>query len=111
MLLNGDEVLSQLCDDSELCISIVSEMELKEYIPNDDEELSVIHRFLGELTILGLTDEITKITSALQTKYNMLLPDCLLAATAISNNCPLITADNQFKKVTELNLVFYELSV
>ncbi|MBN9298297.1 MAG: PIN domain-containing protein [Filimonas sp.] len=110
LLLNGDEVLSQLCDDSELCMSVVSEMELREYIATHTHDHAVIHHLLKELSVLGLTDELTKITTAIQAKYKMLLPDSLLAATAIAYNCPLVTSDEQFSKITELTLIYYDIT-
>ncbi|MBN8718162.1 MAG: PIN domain-containing protein [Sediminibacterium magnilacihabitans] len=37
------------------------------------------------------------------------LPDALIAATAIHNNLPLLTADTGFTRIKELNIVLIEL--
>ena len=41
-------------------------------------------------------------------KYGIKLPDAIIAATAIKNNLPLLTADKGFKRVSELNLNLLE---
>jgi tRNA(fMet)-specific endonuclease VapC len=37
--------------------------------------------------------------------YRLKLPDAIIAATAIINNAILVTADNDFKRVKELELM------
>jgi len=37
-------------------------------------------------------------------KYNIKLPDAIIAATALENDMVLITADNGFEKIKELRL-------
>jgi predicted nucleic acid-binding protein len=50
---------------------------------------------------------------AIHIKQNvkMKLPDAIVAATAIKNNLPLVTADKDFKKVANLDLVFLDISL
>lgn len=50
-------------------------------------------------------------TRAIQIKkiYNLKLPDAIVAATSLIMNQPILTADKDFKKVKDLNLVFYEV--
>ncbi len=38
----------------------------------------------------------------------MKLPDCIVAASALYLDLPIITADKDFKKIKELNLMLYE---
>ncbi|MFO0360541.1 MAG: PIN domain-containing protein [Flavobacteriales bacterium] len=45
----------------------------------------------------------------LRKKYQIKLPDALIAATAIHFQLPLITADNDFKAVEELMLMLYSV--
>jgi predicted nucleic acid-binding protein len=44
----------------------------------------------------------------LKRKYRFKLPDGIIIATAIYLDLPLITADQEFKKTEQLNLIFYE---
>jgi len=44
----------------------------------------------------------------LKRKHRLKLPDSIIIATAIYLDLPLITADQEFKKVDQLNLILYE---
>jgi len=48
---------------------------------------------------------------ALRKSGKLKLADSLIAATALVYNIPLVTADQQFKNITELNLILYENNV
>ena len=52
--------------------------------------------------------EIKKRAIQIKQKYKIKLPDAIIAATAILYNIPFITADADFKVITELNLIFIE---
>lgn len=54
--------------------------------------------------MLSITNEVKKKTIELRKKYNIKLPDAIIAATAIENDLTLITADKGFEKVEELKL-------
>jgi predicted nucleic acid-binding protein len=46
---------------------------------------------------------------SLRRNYQLKLADALIAATAIASGIPLITADKQFRTVTEINLIAYDV--
>ena len=58
----------------------------------------------GKSCSIPVTDEIKNTTILLRRKYNIKLPDAIIAATSIENDLALITADAGFKKISELNL-------
>ena len=43
-------------------------------------------------------------------QLKMKLPDAIIAATAIKNNIPLVTADKDFKKISDLELLMMDIS-
>jgi hypothetical protein len=47
-------------------------------------------------------------TIRLRKKYHTKIPDCLIIATALYLDLPLISSDSGFKKVDELFLIQYE---
>jgi predicted nucleic acid-binding protein len=49
--------------------------------------------------------DIKKCAIMVRRKYGTKLPDAIVAATAIENSVPLITADKGFSKIKELKLV------
>jgi hypothetical protein len=81
-MLGGDKTLSDFLFEKELCISIITEMELLSYKHITAKEQKVISNFLKELVVININDEIKENTIDLKKKYQMKLPDCIIAATA-----------------------------
>jgi predicted nucleic acid-binding protein len=61
--------------------------------------------FINQCTVVEMSPVIKKKTIDIRQKSRMNLPDAIVAATAISLNLPLITADRQFEKVSGLTVV------
>ena len=68
-----------------------------------DEENN-IKSLLLDCKEISLTDEIKEKTIEIRKKYKTKLPDAIVAASAIVNNLPLITADKGFNQIEELDL-------
>ena len=81
-------------NQAELFISVISEIELfsKPTLPkNEEENLRV---FLSDgIHTIDLTSAVKKEPIALRRNGRLKLPDCIVAATAISLNATLLTAD------------------
>ena len=107
-VLAGDLTLAKFLQNKSLYLSIISELELLSFKKLSKIEVSNIKAFLDEMMIINITDEIKKETIALRKNSNLKLPDCIIAATAITLNIPLISSDKQLKSINELDLVFYE---
>ena len=94
--------------DSEFGISIITEMELLSFRNITEEEENVIRRIVEKCEYFSLTKAIKEKAIVIRRKYGTKLPDSIVAATAICNNVPLITADKGFLKIKELNLILLE---
>lgn len=108
-LLGGDQVLAAVLNEKDVYISVISEMEMLGYPGIAPEEIIRIKSFLAETSIVELTPEVKNKTIELRQFYNVKLPDAIIAATAIQQNLPLISADSIFKRIAELNFVHYEI--
>ena len=64
---------------------------------------------LNNVKLLTLNNPIKEETIQIRKKYNTKLPDSIIIASALYLDFPLITADNDFKKVEELSLIHYEI--
>ena len=84
--------------------SVISEMELLSFANITEQEEQSIRSFLKKCQLLSLTNEVKNKTILLRRKYNIKLPDAIIAATAIENGLELITADIGFRKISELKL-------
>lgn len=107
-ILSGDQTLADFLFEKQLYISIITELELLSYKKITTKEQKQIAAFLAELIVININNEIKQITIELKKSSNLKLPDSIIAATAIWLKLPIVTSDNQFKSVTDLNLVYYE---
>lgn len=107
-LLNGDETLANLLNNKQLYISIITELELLAYKGITNEEELIINDFVTQCKTININNHIKNSTIKIRKSYNMKRPDSIIIATALYLNLPLITSDNDFKRVKELTLLLYE---
>jgi len=69
---------------------------------------TIINDLLNQCVIIDINDDIKSRTIQLRKKRNLKLPDCIIIASALYLNLPLITSDEDFKKAEEINLILYE---
>ncbi|MCK9400676.1 MAG: type II toxin-antitoxin system VapC family toxin [Bacteroidales bacterium] len=107
-LLNGDETLAELLNGKQLYISFITQLELLSYPKNSRKDIKIIQEFIEQCIIIDINEEIKDIVIDLKKKQQFKLPDGIIIATALYLDLPLITADQDFKKLDKLNLIFYE---
>lgn len=90
-------------------ISVISEMELLSFAQNSEEDERNIQSLIDDCVVFDLNNAVKNQTISIRKKYGIKLPDAIIAATAIENNLPLLTADKGFRRVSELNLNLLEL--
>jgi hypothetical protein len=72
----------------------------------DDE--TIINEFIDDCIVIDINQEIKNQTIRIERKYNLKIPDAIIAATAGYLKIPLLTADADFKKIDPMNLIYYE---
>ena len=87
-----------------LAFSVISEMELLSFSGITEEEENSIKALLNDCKEISLLKDVKDKAIELRKKYKTKLPDAIVAASAIVNNLPLITADKGFNQIQELNL-------
>lgn len=109
-VLSGDETLASFLNGKELYISFITELELLSFKKLTQKESKTINAFLSELKIENISEEIKKVVIQIRRSTVLKLPDCIIAATSIVLNIPLITSDKQFRSLASLGLdiVLYE---
>ena len=107
-LLQGDTTLVRSLDRKQFYISFISQLELLSFPGLNLKDLKIIEDLISECVIIDINSEIKKLTIEIRKLYNLKLPDCIIAATSQYLDVPLITADSDFKKIKELNLIYYE---
>ena len=86
-------------------VSVITEIESLSFSELTEEDEKLTKTFIRQSKKLYITDDIKDETIRLRRKYNIKTPDAIIAATAIVNDVPLITADKGFKKIEELDLI------
>ena len=107
-LLNGEETLIPLLEEKNLFLSFITQMELLSAKNIKQEDILKIKQFISECTVIDITQGIKDFTIITRKNYPVKLPDCIIAATSLWLNMPLITADSDFKKIDTIDLIYFE---
>ncbi len=104
-------VLEQYEHNSNLSVSVITKMELVVGCRNK-HELRYMEKFLCRFLVLNVNEDISTKADGLLLKYRLshglLIPDALIAATAISWNYPLISKNQRdYRFIEGLNLEPY----
>ncbi|MCB9182671.1 MAG: type II toxin-antitoxin system VapC family toxin [Flavobacteriales bacterium] len=100
-LLNGDDELEALLQDSTVFISVITKVELLSRPDLDANGEEVIRALLGQVKVMEFTHVIQERTIVLRRKYRMKFPDAVIAATAAFLSLQLVTADSRFAKLKD----------
>ena len=91
-------------------ISVISEIELLGKKGITQHEANDLRDLLNGFEIINFSDVIKEITISLKQKYSVKTPDAIIAATAKAFNLQLITADTDFRKIKDVDIVILELN-
>lgn len=105
------ERLANESQASTLAVSTITVMELTVGCRNKTE-LQALNRFLAQFQVLTLTTQSSEIATQLLQEYflshGLLIADALIAATAISNQIPLLSKNqSDFRFIQRLDLLKY----
>ena len=107
--LNGSEPAKKVLQDQQIWVSVITEIELLSHPKLKSKEVKLINSFLNECLILDLTKPVKQIAINLRRKKLLKLPDAIIAATSLHLDFPLVTMDNDFNEIKNLNAVVLEL--
>jgi len=91
-----------------LGISVITEIELLGKKNISQYEINIIRSLLNNCEIVALSNNIKEMAISIKQKYSIKAPDAIIAATAKSFNLPLITADRDFKKIEDVDIVLLD---
>src|SRR5262249_43390015 len=91
-LLDGSNTLEELLQGKNIYLSFITELELVGFQTTGNEEKQ-INELLNDCTIVQITNPIKERYKELRKKYRLKLADAIIAATALTFDLPLITAD------------------
>ena len=95
-----------------LAISVISQLEFLSYPDLTDDEKAAFSEFLEDLTVFGLTasdSALIREAVAMRIDGGMKLPDAVIAATALVNDCEVVTNDAHFVRQKRVRTTTYDL--
>ncbi len=107
-LIDGDKLISSYLENKICYISFITEIELYSFQKLTDAEEITIQKLLSNCIVMDVNEQIKKIAISSRKNYDLKIPDAIICATSIYLDIPLLTSDTHFKKLKEINLVFYE---
>jgi predicted nucleic acid-binding protein len=102
---SGDESCRDIINQKLLLLSFITEIELLSWPDITPSERSFLNLFLQDCFVIGMTEDIKHTTIEIRKKYNLKIPDAVIAATAICKKLPLFSGDDIFNRVKELNFI------
>lgn len=112
-LLAGNPSLRKMVEDSDfLSISVISKLEFLSYPDLTEDEKIAFHELLEDLTVFDLTASDSALIEevvAMRIDGGLKLPDAVIAATALVNDCEVITNDAHFTHQKRVQARTYEL--
>ena len=86
-------------------ISIITKIELLGF-NTAHEHFLLLTSFVGDASVLSLTDEVAEICIALRWGHKIKLPDAIIAATALAYDMSLLTRNvSDFKNISDLKVI------
>lgn len=108
-LLKENKKLKKATETADVIfISVISELEFKSFTNLSESDSNLFDSFASMIHVLDLESSNTILKNKIiqiRNTYRLKLPDAIIAASALMNNAILVTADNDFKKVRELELM------
>ncbi len=99
-LTQGIKPVVNFLQNKKLSLSIISSMELLSWPQLSETEITTIENMLGQCDIIQLSESIAAKAIQIRRQSKIELPDAIIAATALVNDLPLLTADKDFKKIS-----------
>ena len=109
LYLTGKKIDTKDLPKGEFYISFVTELEILSYPSLLSEEEKKLKKLLAEIPIVDVSKEIKKRAIEFRRKYNLKLPDAIIAATAFSLGATLITNDKGFSIINEIQIKSIDL--
>ena len=109
-LLRGDRSAADAISGQRVVISFITYMELLSKPGMSRAETKAVTAFVNEWPMIELDARIMEEAIRLRKTYRLKIPDAIVAATALTQKIPLLTADGDFERIKdEVAVLMYEV--
>jgi len=108
-ILQGNPNVKYFSESEILTISCITEMEVLGKFQISESEKQIIDRFMSRCHIIDIDAQIKQLAINIKQQTKIKLPDAIIAATAMKNDILLVTADKDFRKIANLDLLLIDV--
>jgi predicted nucleic acid-binding protein len=101
----GDFLVEPFLEYS-FAVSYITEIELLGAFNLNKTQMEQFDNLLNDCFIFEMNEKIKQKCISLRRQHKIKIPDAIIAATSLIYGIPLITSDQDFQKITELNLIY-----
>ena len=106
LLAKKSEVILEEIINNQYYISVINRIELLGNKGILNQEQAALDSFINNAIIHNLNEEIILETIKIRKNYSVKLPDAIIAATCLVNNCVLVTNNTKdFEKIERLHTI------
>lgn len=110
-LINKDPNVVSLVNQAKfIAISIITAIEFLSFVGLSQRDKILFEDFCTEVAVIDISFDnslLIKEITAIRQNTKMKLPDAIIAASAITNRCSLITRDSGFKRIINLSTLSF----
>jgi predicted nucleic acid-binding protein len=97
---------SSFIDSLPVVISVITRIEIVGWYNATNQQIEKLKTFVGSAFIYPLSEDVIEQTINIRQNHKIKLPDAIIAATALVNNCALITHNvSDYKGIQSLTLI------
>lgn len=104
-LTAGNKNIAEVVRDKNLIISFITEMEMRSWPSLTVSDIQTLKKLLSKCRVIGLNDDIKEKAIEIRKSTRLKLPDAIVSATAIFLGLPLVSADNDLKRVKDPQMI------
>lgn len=104
-LTAGNKNIAEVVRDKNLIISFITEMKMRSWPSLTSGDTRMLKKLLSKCQVIGLNEEIKEKAIEIRKSTKLKLPDAIVSATAIFLGLPLVSADNDLKRVKDIDLL------
>lgn len=105
--LEGNMNVFHHLSDKVIYVSFITEIEIQSKKNQSKEDRKLVKDFLNDCIIIDINSSIKEVAVRLRRQKSIKLPDAIIAATAIFMRHPLVTSDDAFNTISDLNVLFF----
>jgi len=109
-IVQGNPEVEYFAGEETLAVSYITEMEALGKYNISTLEKQIIGGFLNRCHIIEMNSRIKSLAIEIKQQTRIKLPDAIVAATAIENKLLLVTADKDFERISNLNLLLMNIA-